>query len=268
MGRAWDLYKRFRPIFVRLNIHNIFKKAYISLYFSVFQEWTQFSIADHTVKLATPAPHLKTAEHGEEEVLQQLLRELNSTDIFLDIGAHIGRYSCFVAMEVTNGHVVAIEPGPGVDALKQSVRENELENVATEQIFFGEESGTTHISSGRANMVSLSEDNGDYSVPVVRGDDFVSSNMDDPPSVIKIDVEGAEGHVVRGLQNTLEEHVRLVVVEVHRPNDHGVPSTTQYGDDPEDVLNVLRNYGFDCTKVHNRGSQEIYFARSVDSIEL
>jgi hypothetical protein len=48
-------------------------------------------------------------------------------------------------------------------------------------------------------------------------DSLVASGAIAPPDIIKIDVEGAEGFVLRGALNVLKQHGPIVFVEIHSP---------------------------------------------------
>jgi FkbM family methyltransferase len=50
-------------------------------------------------------------------------------------------------------------------------------------------------------------------VPSITVDAFAASNP--PPSLVKIDVEGAESEVLAGAESTLKDHRPLVLCEVH-----------------------------------------------------
>lgn len=56
--------------------------------------------------------------------------------------------------------------------------------------------------------------------------------------VMKIDVEGAEGQVLRGAQETLSQFHPLLIVELDRERERA------FGDEPEKVLDYLRNLGY------------------------
>ena len=47
------------------------------------------------------------------------------------------------------------------------------------------------------------------------GDNIVRNNQAEPPTIIKIDIEGAELDAVRGMGEILQNHIRLFYIEVH-----------------------------------------------------
>ena len=52
-------------------------------------------------------------------------------------------------------------------------------------------------------------------VEVLALDDLVDAGELRPPTLVKIDVEGAEGDVIAGMRRTLERHRPAVVCELH-----------------------------------------------------
>jgi hypothetical protein len=55
-------------------------------------------------------------------------------------------------------------------------------------------------------------------VPMVAIDDLVESGSIRPPSLVKIDVEGAELEVIEGMRRTLLKHRPVVLCEMHGKN--------------------------------------------------
>jgi hypothetical protein len=70
------------------------------------------------------------------------------------------------------------------------------------------------------------------------------------PAAVKIDVEGEELSVLRGLRRTLSESAcRMVCCEVH-------PSLLGAGVGPPDVLDLLRSFGFGRIDTLPRGPEQ------------
>lgn len=143
---------------------------------------------------------------------------LKEGDVFVDVGAHVGKYTVTAAKIVgPRGLVVAIEPHPeNYKALVRSVRLNGLRNVVALNIaawdrdcelelFFAESSGRHTVKEG----------GGRGSVKVrARALDDVLEEVEVPRvDVVKVDVEGAEVEVLRGLSRTIRKFRPLVVFE-------------------------------------------------------
>jgi FkbM family methyltransferase len=153
-----------------------------------------------------------------------------------DVGAHIGYESLAFAQVVgADGHVVAFEPNPAnVREWQRNVAGNpELaDRMSLQQVALGDAAGTaafrfsddvtggassgSHLASAVPPEATASyESFGVVDVACARGDDLVESGEIAAPSIIKIDVEGAEADVVRGAMNILRRHRPILLVEVH-----------------------------------------------------
>lgn len=142
--------------------------------------------------------------------------------IFVDVGAHVGMYTCRLARKAKQ--VVAIEANPKTaQALQHNVVINGQANrvrvvpyaawdVAGEKVELYDANGTE--SGGSTGAVKLREPG----VPVGKAPtttvDMVCVSC---PRVdlVKIDVEGAEARVLAGARKTLARHRPTLIVEMH-----------------------------------------------------
>lgn len=214
---------------------------------------------------------------GERPVISDILDRLRPDDTFLDIGANVGQYSCPVGrtlereadiLEDENGGlVVAVEPHPGnAERLAKNLDANDVDARIIRAAF-----GATH-SQGILRSTAVDTDtgpgNGTYALvdqpgvgddnaaidggggtessvvtDVIAGDSLVEDDYIPRPSVVKIDVEGAEADVLDGLSKTLEDPAcRLVYCEIH-PDAEGNRNSR----DP--IRSTLAEYGFDVSTV-------------------
>lgn len=154
-----------------------------------------------------------------EEWMLDYLSSLGKDDIFLDVGAHVGKYTVLAARKVGDkGLVVAIEPHPeNYRTLIENVRINGLNNVIALNIAAWSEESTLRLFVG--------DEHGHHSVKKDFGLGFINVQAKALDNVlnelkikrvnfIKVDVEGAELEVLKGLSETLEKYCPIVVVEV------------------------------------------------------
>ncbi len=157
---------------------------------------------------------------GETEVIADVLEELSSGDVFLDVGAHYGLYSCFVGSAEQNTDIIAVEPNTAViQKLRENLESNGCE-ACIQEMALSDKKGTGHfekLSDTKQSHLQLSDGGGDgISIPVISGDMLLESENVKTPTMIKIDIEGGEYSALQGLQQTLkEEKCRVVYVEVH-----------------------------------------------------
>jgi FkbM family methyltransferase len=144
--------------------------------------------------------------------------------VVFDVGANVGTHTLALAEAVgSNGTVVAFEPqSQAYDALETNVAHNDFGTVQTENAALGSETETAQLhvehddpGVGSHSLRRRSEDIATTeTIQVIRGDEYVSQTGT-IPDLIKIDVEGAEQAVLKGLDQTLKEHSPILVVEVH-----------------------------------------------------
>jgi len=144
-------------------------------------------------------------------------------EVFVDIGAHAGKYALQVAKIVGNqGLVIAVEPSPeNYQALLTGIYSNELENILPLNIAAWKEDCKLKLFIGDVSgHHSIKKDMGFGYVEVeARAMDNVIEEVGiNHVDWIKIDVEGAEVEVLEGLRNTLRKYAPKVIVEVLKEN--------------------------------------------------
>jgi FkbM family methyltransferase len=154
-----------------------------------------------------------------------LLSELKPGDVFVDVGAHIGVHALRAAERVgEGGRVFAFEPAFDTAAvLEEAAARNGMQaRLTVVRTALGDvcgrailhappdsETGDVSIRSLHATGLAVGE------VPVVRFDDWADANRLQRLDVVKIDVEGHEVGVLRGMrQSILYFKPRLLVLEV------------------------------------------------------
>jgi FkbM family methyltransferase len=155
---------------------------------------------------------LRTVElsvESELRILELMLTEVAPGDVFLDAGANLGIFSIFAA--AFGATVVSCEPDPLALArliLNRDINKCEFE-IIPKALSDREGMVAFTCESGQVIQRSRISETGDYKVACVRGD-----SLGVVPNIVKIDVEGHELNVIRGLQSSLPA-CRLCVVEVH-----------------------------------------------------
>lgn len=187
---------------------------------------------------------------GEKKVLKDLLNSIRENDVFFDIGANVGVYSCFVATEVLDENVYAIEPHPEMSkTIKKNATKNDL-SINVIEVALSDTSGSVDllVEGPTTSKISLTEsDKKSINVRLKRGD--VVSQEERNPSVMKIDVEGHELRVLKGFEKTLSNNsCRLLYCEKHH-------SKTNENDEKDGVINYLENIGFSCSVIYERRTQ-------------
>lgn len=147
---------------------------------------------------------------GEWEPFEtKLLTSLLHPDAtLLDIGANIGYYAVVGARIAKR--VIAFEPdADNFQLLAENTRE--LKNVTIHALGLAEAAGRMAFETSTVNRGDhrLSRTDADVLVEVVRGDDVVEGKVD----FVKIDTQGAEVWVLRGLRETLRASRPTMIIE-------------------------------------------------------
>jgi FkbM family methyltransferase len=119
------------------------------------------------------------------------------------------------------GQVHAFEPlADNLSLLWQHVRLNRLSNVAVHPTAVSDSHGRSRFALGGNRSTGKLDCQGDLEVDVVTLDEFVFGAHNPPPNLIKIDVEGGEGRVLRGAQRLLRTHHPVIFLATHGKEVH------------------------------------------------
>lgn len=196
----------------------------------------------------SPADNLGYLIGTTETHLQRAIRKyVSAGDTVYDIGANIGYVSLSLAKRVgPKGRVIAFEPLPrNVDLLRTAIEVNGLKNIRLLDCAASEARGETAIRVGdNPAMASLlwHRDNPRAREIVIRTvavDDLVEARDLGCPTFVKIDVEGAEGLVLKGMQRTIAVSQPVLFIEC---SDAG----------RETAWNMLQDMGYRCQSAITR----------------
>lgn len=158
----------------------------------------------------------------EPQVTRLVKAVLNEGMIVIDIGSNIGYYVLLESKQVgASGKIMAVEPAPSnVRLLKRNLEANDCTNVTIIECAIGAELGTAYLQmSEMSNRHSLFAPYGGAvttaQVSLSTVDHIVDSYGLDSVDLIRMDVEGYEISVVKGMQRTLEELRPHLLMELH-----------------------------------------------------
>ena len=211
---------KFKPDFIitKKEKHKIFLDANDSLHLSVHESF----------------------EDLESEIMRKNVRE---GDLVLDIGANIGYYSLLLAKLVGgNGKVYSFEPEPSNFALlKKNIEVNGYKNIIPIQKAVSESNrkikfylekenfGAHKIHNSNKKMNSIEVDS-------VKLDSFFK-NKKQKINFIKMDIEGAEGKAIQGMQNLIKTNKNLKIILEFTP-----VSLRECGVGPEELFKMLKEF--------------------------
>lgn len=199
----------------------------------------------HRFRCSNPIEVTRTVHFGGEPApLGAFLFLLQDDDVVWDIGASVGLFTVHSAARVRR--VVAFEPDPATHRrLVENVQLNGLsDQVETHQLALGDRPGqltlyTDGLSGMAPSVANLGRHQQNVVVPVHTLDDLVAKGLP-APSVIKIDIEGAEMLCLSGASQSLNspQRPRLIFLEVH---PQFLPS---FGSTPDQLVELLQKSGY------------------------
>jgi FkbM family methyltransferase len=201
----------------------------------------------------------------EYDVVKAMQSILRPGDTFIDVGANIGYLSAIGAGLVgTSGEVHSFEPvAEYFEKLKLLRDLNPDFRIVPNQMALGDHQGIAQINIGHCNIgwntlvPDFMEDAVDQApTNVIRLDNYIINNNLNTISLMKIDVEGFEFPVLRGLDEYLEDHHPALIVEV-------VPGAYPLlGADLAHLSNYMSKLGYKCVGLDHRAIDLVTLERS------
>jgi FkbM family methyltransferase len=169
-------------------------------------------------------------------------------DIFLDIGANLGLYTCTLLKNGSAPHAILFEPDrTNLVHLRANLLINGLlDRAEIHEVAVGDTAGRSRlvpgsIDGGFSRIVGSGTDAGGYDVQVVRLDDELA--LAGKKLAIKIDVEHYECNVLGGMARTLRGNRCLVQIEAFETKDRVIAMMAEAGYDV--VADFLPNFVFE-----------------------
>lgn len=161
---------------------------------------------------------------GEQEPYktEAILANFSRGEIFFDIGAHIGYFSAIAAhLNDGEGKVFSFEPRPmNAGFFRKHMKVNGFRNVVLYEAAVGNSEGDVMFDSAHGSATGRVTSDGDLRVKQVSIDRLISEGTLPMPTFIKIDVEGGEIEVLKGLENVITTSRPKLVVATHNPECH------------------------------------------------
>lgn len=173
----------------------------------------------------------------EPRVVHLLRKHLLPGYTFVDVGAHVGYFSLMASNLVgPSGRVLSFEPdAANYERLRQHVVRNEKQNIAVLKLALSDKSGEMKF------LINPFNDGGHSleSFPgyqALRAENVRTATLDDvlvnrfpglPIHLLKIDVEGHQLHVLKGMRRTLQAYSPKLIVEIGS-NERGEKATFEF----------------------------------------
>lgn len=192
----------------------------------------QFNLLGQQITLGISAPREIRRAHDieiESELIEHMRPAMQADDVLYDVGANIGLISILMARHESgaSAQVLCFEPEPrNFEQLSNNVSLNQLnDRVSCHQMALGATEGeiVLHVrGTAGEGRHSIATDKGATDSILVKLSTMshFAQNSGRYPDVIKIDVEGAEGQVLAGMEELMQDHPpREIFMEIHPKGD-------------------------------------------------
>jgi FkbM family methyltransferase len=177
---------------------------------------------------------------GEHELMVQeaLRRSVAPGMTVFDVGADIGFFSILSAgLAGPRGRVEAFEPVPAsAEAVRVNATLNGFENLSVHRVAVSDHEGSEmlvvraeHSWSHLSDRAPQAAAHARVPVALISLDEQIARGALPAPDLVKIDVEGSEGAVLRGLTRTLAARPVVVICELHETNAEVVELLSSLG---------------------------------------
>jgi FkbM family methyltransferase len=158
----------------------------------------------------------------EQTKQKALQRELKAGDVVYDIGANVGFYSLLASVLVgETGRVYSFEPSPvNVEILRKHLRINRVANCTVIDAAVGSVDGVSAFEASEDRHKGHLVETGGLQVRVLTLDRLISETGMRPPSLMKIDIEGAELDCLRGASHVIQKFRPVIFLATHGPGVH------------------------------------------------
>ncbi len=189
-------------------------------------------------------------------------------DRFIDIGANIGYFTIIAADKVgDHGKVISFEPSSKIfEHLIENIELNSFTSIIQPEKLAVSDShstetlqGTLDFNEGTGSIFKLPDISGcsvktqkpPEKVKTVKFDDYYQKCDCEPIKLMKIDVEGAELNVIRGMRQTLKARLcKYILIEV---SDFRL---RQLGHSRQELLDILEDYDYRLYNIKRFGDIE------------
>ncbi len=191
-------------------------------------------------------------------------------DTVLDVGANIGFHTLYLAELVgASGKVIAVEPMPvNFKALEKNIALNNFNQIITINSALSSKNETINIylnptqhNPGAYNLFEEGEKN--TLINCVKGDDLLTELSVNKVALIKIDVEGFEFEVLKGLYQTILKDKPVIIFEYDRNYQ------LKNNQDPAALFSYLINLNYSFLSIKADGSTKAFkYTETINGAEI
>lgn len=191
----------------------------------------------------------------EKAETQFLLKVFRPGMTFVDVGANIGYYTALASVAMKGeGRIVSLEPDPeNFEFLQKTIAANRATNVTPVRKAAAEKPGmmklfTSSNNRGDNRLYANELADGSCEVEIITIDQLLEELNIPQIHLLKIDVQGFEGHVFDGMRKAIAQSPELIILSEFWPQ--GLRSA---GTDPVELLERLEGFGLRLRELTSQG---------------
>lgn len=183
--------------------------------------------------------------------MKYFAKMVKKDSVVVDVGASIGIYSLIALSKSLDNKVYSFEPDSRASKIYlENVRINNYSHYKLENRVVSDKTGYEYFSGEKESEIShisKDKDHNKQKIPSVALDDYLVKMGIKHIDIVKIDVEGAELKVLRGLSKYLRKKlVKQMIIEIN-------PKCINYGYTPKDTIIFLKKNGCKLTSIDKNG---------------
>ena len=188
-------------------------------------------------------------ENWEKEFILVYVANLRKDDVVFDIGAEYGEWAALAATIVSGSQVHIFEPNiPAWRRIKKVWNHNRLSNPGGCWAgFVSNQTSLPSLNTSNLNTwpnLGIEDEEVKFEnllehkdIPSITVDDYVQI-LDAKPTILMMDIEGAEGLALEGAVNTLRNHKPIVFVSIHPT------MLPQFGSEVKDIMSFFSSLNY------------------------
>jgi len=252
------IYQLVLPISIRETIHKV-RKSVKNLYESIFPpviELNKYVEKGCKFEITTRLEEYRVKSIGDErDFFEKFLSYVELGEILFDIGSCVGLFAIHAG--ALGCEVIAFEPDPGyLKRLRRNIRINRLNRkIKVVEWAVSDKKGFATLYSdgveGNSPSLSLVGERGSTTVETNAIDNAIRDGKLPKPTLIKMDIEGAEVLALQGMKELLssQNSPRLIFIEIHPQ------FLLNFGSSSNECMELIESFGFKQIQCVEREAQ-------------
>jgi FkbM family methyltransferase len=184
-------------------------------------------------------------EDYEKNTTNYMIKNINQGDNVIDVGANIGFMSLLLSKIVgQKGIVYAFEPDTtNFKILEKNIQFNSCNNIVAEQKIVSDKNGKIKFaleSSGVQHHIARNDDLNVIEIDSIILDDLIKK----PIKFVKIDVEGFEMNVLKGMKNIIKKNPELTLIV-----EFSIGNQKRAGHNYSELPTLIESLGYDMFNI-------------------